>query len=259
MSAHFRSAGWALSGAFWLTVLGAATGSQATGSQATGAQPSDPSPETIPTPAAESSSAAKPQGDRLPQPLINTPSYGGAQTAGDAYRYAEQQRREALARQLSLNDQLSSHHWHEAYPSSYYQHYWVGSPVNYAYGGPRWELRAYRAAGVLAPWIAYGIGAPHYVDRVPQPLGYVKTWLGPNSYNYRPLYGPPAGANPSAVSSSSAPADVPGTVGLVPPPPKPEFLTPSTGSPQVRPARWPAAEPETVPAPPPQSAGPQEF
>jgi hypothetical protein len=154
---------------------------------------------------------------------------------------------------------LSSHHWHEAYPAGHYPHYWVGPPGNYGNVGSRWELRAYRAAGVAALVAAYGTAGSPYADRVPQPLGYVKTWLGPNSYDYRSLYGAPRAANPLAVSAPSPPAGITGAVRPVPPPPKPDFLAPGAAPSDVRPARWPVAEAETVPAPPPQSAGPQEF
>jgi hypothetical protein len=245
MCSSMRSGVWVLTGGLGL-ILGPAVW----------AQPLDSPPETIQTPPAQSAPAANPEAQPPLQPSSSLPSYSGTQAAADSYRYAEQQRREAIDRQTSLNDQLSSHHWREAYPYNYYARFWVAPPANYRYPAPRLEVRAYRGIGASVSGAGYGSAALSYLGQAPRALGYVETWLGPNRYNYRPLYGPPA-ANPPPGSQPAALALSGSRVPPVPPPPQPEVVPPSA-VPMIAGPIQPAGEPEALPAPPPQS-GPREF
>ena len=227
-----------LAGAMGLTILGPAVR----------AQSPDSPPETIQTPPAQSAPATNPEPSLPVPPLASLPSYGGAQAAADSYRYAEQQRREAIGSQMALNDQLSSHHWHTAYPYNYYARFWVAPPAHYGYS------RAYRGIGISVAGAGYGVGLSSYLGPPPRPLGYVETWLGPNRYSYRPLDGQ-SGATPPAFS---APSLATGSVPSAPPAPKPETV-PSSPPPQVAgPVVQPTGGPEALPAPPPES-GPREF
>ena len=247
MWSSLRSVVWALTGALGLMILGPAVW----------AQPLDSPAETIQTPPAQPAPAANPEASPTVQPPLSLPSYSGAQAAADSYRYAEQQRRAEIGRQISLNDQLSSHHWHEANPYSYYARFWVAPPAHYGYLAPRLEVRAYRGIGAPVSGAGYGIGVPSYLGQPPRALGYVETWLGPNRYNYRPLYGPPA-ANPPVGSQPAALAGRGSSGAPVPPPPQPETVPPLVAPMIAGPVAPPAGEPEALPAPPPQS-GPREF
>jgi hypothetical protein len=184
-------------------------------------------------------------------PPANLPSYGGAQAAADSYHYAEQQRREAVGAQAALNDSLSSHHWHPAYPYDYYARFWVAPPAHYGYS------RAYRGIGLSIGGGGYGVGLTGYLGNSPRPLGYVETWLGPNRYNYRPLSAPSGAAPPAAPNPyASLGGSLPGQP--VPPPPKAEVVPAPESSQVAGPIVPPAGGPEALPAPPPES-GPREF
>ena len=229
MWSNTRSILWAVAGALGLTILGPAVR----------AQSPDSPPEMIQTPPAQSPAVVKPESSQPVPPLASLPSYGGAQAAADSYRYAEQQRREAIGSQMALNDQLSSHHWHAAYPYNYYARFWVAPPMHYGYS------RAFRGVGISVAGASYGIGISSYLGQPPRPLGYAETWLGPNRYSYRPLDGQ-SGATPPEVSTPSLAT---GGVPSAPPAPKPETM-PSSPPPQVAgPVVQPVGEPEALPAP----------
>jgi hypothetical protein len=143
------------------------------------------------------------------------------------YWLHEQQRRQAIADQIGIQDYLR---WQSGLPSRVYS----GRPYSLEsiYSGLAWTPgpAAPWKTDVFEPWpfVPGDIYGRHY-DRVsPQPLGHVTTPLGPNGYTYAPLYSAPPYALPPAVR------------GLRPPPIATE---------RPRPFAPPAAAAEEIPPP----------
>ncbi len=103
-----------------------------------------------------------------------------------AYQRAEQQRREAIERQLGVIESV--------------RYFNIWRPYGY---GP-----------AFTPWPRPLYGYPHY-RRVRQPIGHDKIWTGPNSYVYRSRYASP----PEEARSPVAPLESVPTPEPVPPPP----------------------------------------
>ncbi|MCR4415067.1 MAG: hypothetical protein NUV77_21825, partial [Thermoguttaceae bacterium] len=147
--------------------------------------------------------------------------YDAIDAGRDAHFRGEQERLDAIGRQIETNDQLA---WRAGQPTLY-----VYPPLDavYAYG-PR---RAYRGAGAV-PWLMPRYGYPAmpylgvfepwplvpgdvygypYVARVPQPVGHQVVVIGPGAYLYRPIYALPAlpGAPPAGAATPSQPAAPP--------------------------------------------------
>ena len=80
-------------------------------------------------PAPDASPAAAPQGPREATSAVPSRAYGAAQASWDSYSYAEQQRREAIARQLYLQEYLNAYRgYHSLYPYSGYLSYRLAAP-----------------------------------------------------------------------------------------------------------------------------------
>jgi hypothetical protein len=190
-------------------------------------------------------------------------AYGAAQASWDSYSYAEQQRREAIARQLYLQEYLNAYRgYHSLYPYSGYLSYRLAAPPATGYLPD--SSRAYRlerrirrdmAAPVAGAGYGYGLdGARYMPPAAPQPLGHVTIWTGPNSYNYRPIYGQPTEAGATSGVAASGPQAVP------PPPQAPSVPARGAAEPPAAPvAVGDASQPEVVPAPVAESSGPREF
>ena len=122
-------------------------------------------------------------------------SYGPVEAGQDAYQWAEQERRQAIARQLQIEDAVAWRHSPARYSYAYYP------PVSAVYmrGGPRAYRYAYRPAYVYPrsaplgwfeswPLVAGEIHGYPYLYRIPQPWGHQVIVIGPRSYLVRPLY-----------------------------------------------------------------------
>ena len=171
------------------------------------AQDAPAPPEVVPAP----------QPSAVPQPARPQPTYGPLQAVQDAYQMAEQQRLQAVERQLQLVQSAWQYH---AWPAPYYA---PGVPYvygyAYAYGPRRFVRRAYRhgywAAPQPWPYAPAGVYAYPYSTWVRQPVAYQQIWIGPNSYVYRPYYGQPTGRpnvptpSPPSVRSPRPPRAVP--------------------------------------------------
>jgi len=187
--------------------------------------------------------AANPQGaPQFPR------TYGRLDASRDAYERVDRKRRQAIDRQVQLNDEMvwySGHPGYDRVPPGLdtiyaYGHTQGGRPVGRrtvrlgffgSFGYPRHLSHPRHGApwvaswGVFEPWpfVPGDIYGYPYLDRVEQPLGHKVIATGPNSYIARPVHA-------SDLEDKG------------PPPPA---------------ADQPAA-PEPIPAPPPRS-GPREF
>ena len=212
-------------------------------------------------PAPDASPAAAPQGPRAVTPAVPSRAYGAPQAAQDSYVYAEQQRREAIARQLYLQEYLNAYRgYHSLYPYSGYLSYRLAAPPATGYlpetsRAYRLERRIRRDMAAPVAGAGYGLDGARYMPPAPQPLGHVTTWTGPNSYNYRPIYGGrPTGAEASPGVAAAGPQAVP------PPPQAPSVPARGAAEPPAAPvAVGDASQPEVVPAPVAESSGPREF
>lgn len=161
-------------------------------------------------------------------------TYTPWQAGWDAYARSEQARLHAIDRQRQVNDLMS---WYGTIPG-YYQPVPV---IAHGRGQRRYERSlsqspylipfpgspgyAYPGGGKVVPVLPYLNPSPPPVE---QPVGHRKTWTGPNSYIYEPLY-----ASDQPMEEEPIPA----------PSPEP---TPSESIPT------PPALPEAIPAPQPQ-------
>ncbi len=182
-----------------------------------------------------------------------TQVYSPLDAADDSYQYAEQRRREAIARQVEMME--------------YARQPRVVVPVPYVDvtalpvhpGAARRALRRAYSQSLRYPhWPGYGVvigagprpplpyvGAMPYYPPVRQPQGHERIWTGPNSYVYRPIYPEPFYPAPTeAMRQPSAPWEQPGEPQTQPTPAQPQTPTPA---PQI-------PEPPTAPLP-----GPQEL
>jgi hypothetical protein len=187
-------------------------------------------------------------------------SYGPVEAGQDAYQQAEQERRDAISRQLQIEDAVAYDHAPPAYygpnlPTGTVQ-VWNGRRgYHYVYRAPYVYPRSV-PPGWLESWPLAGreIYPYPYVYRVPQPLGHQVVVIGPRSSLVRPIYPAPQVAGPPP--------------GVVPPPPRPDRpqpappkpAAPASGGPERIPAP-PALEPAPVPPPPPApgAGGAREF
>ncbi|MGQ9574713.1 MAG: hypothetical protein ACUVUC_05305 [Thermoguttaceae bacterium] len=124
-------------------------------------------------------------------------SYGSVQAAWESYHRAEQERQEAIRRQLQTLDIIT---WYYLSPPGGVS-CWVSLPAVYAGGWRRawrdasravYRFPRYAPFGVFEPWpmIPGDIYGFPWAYRSHQPSGHEGVVLGPGSYLVRPLYKP---------------------------------------------------------------------
>jgi hypothetical protein len=178
------------------------------------------------------------------QPPPEVPrTYGPVEAGQEAYQRAEQERREAIARQLQTEDMVA---WYHS-PPGYYR-YPPLPPMAYVFDGRRAARYAYRPAYVyprsvplgwfeawpLVPGDIYGFP---YLYRSPQPWGHQVIVIGPRTSLVRPLYEATPKVSPRGTTAA-------------PPAPEPSQPSPSKGAPPGSDRR------EVIPTPPAVEPGP---
>ncbi len=173
----------------------------------------------------------------------------------DAYKRAEGERRWAVDRQLTVEQNIRDYNTWRYYNwgSPYFNQY--ASPYAAPYiDAPRigWRIRRNIAArigtlgpplpSVLSPDARYGY---NYLPYTKQPIGHEKIWTSPNSYIYKPRYTPP---NKPPATIGEPPQPPPAQ-----PQPAPVAQPPTAGSENALPP------PTYNPANRPQPSGPREF
>lgn len=183
------------------------------------------------------------------------PVYNGSIAGWEAYFRSETERQQAIGRQLSANDMAA---WYAGAPTTVpfppdLESVYALSPMRAYRPGDGRLVYAHRGwTGIFEPWpvVAGDIWGAPYLRRVAQPVSNSITPLGPNGYFARSVYpaDPPAGSPPAG--------------GPVPAPPMPGDPAPGVTAepaPLAPPVDQTNPPPETVPAPTPNSTGPQEF
>ncbi len=177
------------------------------------------------------------------EPIATAKVYTPRSAALDAYVRAEQARRHAIDRQRQAVDLIT---WYGTYSPGRYQ-----IPPSYLAGRGQWRYERklskspYALAFPNAPGYAYPGGGKvvpvlPYLDPTPppveQPSGHRKTWTGPNSYVYQPLY-----ASDPNVDDTANPRGGPQEDSATAPVPIPSETIPT-----------PPSLPEAIPTPRPQ-------
>jgi len=194
------------------------------------------------------------------QPPPEVPrTYGPVEAGQEAYQRAEQERREAIARQLQTEDMVA---WQQSPP--WYYHYYPSVRPGYVVGGRRAVQFSYRPAYVyprsvplgwfeswpLVPGDIYGFPYPY---RIPQPWGHQVVVIGPRTYLVRPLYeAAPKLAPPGPTVAPPAPE---------PPQPSPPAMATSRSDRREVVPTPPAIEPSPARRAPSAASegGPREF
>jgi hypothetical protein len=190
-------------------------------------------------------------------------SYGPVEAGQDAYRWAEQERREAISRQLQTKDAVAYGHA----PAGYYA---PGPPVRavqvstgrrgyrYAYRPPYVYPRS-TPPGWLESWpfVASDIHGYPYLYRTPHPFGHEAVVIGPRSSLVRPVY-PTSPQLPPPSSSTPPPPPAPSMD--LPQPAIPKPFPPTSHGPE-RILTPPPIETAPIPPPPPApgAGGAREF
>ncbi len=241
--------------ALWKYTAGlAVSGVFLAASPATGREGDSP-PEVLPAPP-----ATAPETGDVSEPK----DYGPIEAGQEAFERADTRRREAMDRQLGLNETLRAY----ADPGNYtvpsadelYAYLPPRPPLPPPFWGPRRASRyAVQSSARYSTYYPYAAFPPYgpvfgpwpyvpgriygypYLPRIPQPVGQVQIEIGPNKILSRPVYADEPDARQPTPAPPREPAEGPE---IVPAPALPELIPPE--------------EPEAPQVLEPPS-GPQEF